>query len=71
MARTTAPNSAGSQFFICLSSTTGKQLDGKYAAFGRVIAGMETVDEIAAVRCNGEMPLTAQIMEKVFFVTTD
>ncbi len=71
MARAQSPNSAGSQFFICLSGTTCKQLDGKYASFGRVIAGMDTVDEIAAVRCNGEMPLKAQIMEKVYFVTTD
>lgn len=44
MARTRDPNSAGSQFFIMVDSAP--HLDGMYAAFGRVIEGMETVDEI-------------------------
>ncbi|MDR0292893.1 MAG: peptidylprolyl isomerase [Oscillospiraceae bacterium] len=39
-------DSAGSQFFICVADCS--QLDGDYAAFGRVIEGMETADEIAA-----------------------
>lgn len=44
MARTSFPDSASSQFFICYSDTYSSSLDGKYAAFGQVIEGMETVD---------------------------
>ena len=47
MARAQNPNSAGSQFFIMHANAS--YLDGQYAAFGRVIEGMETVDEIASV----------------------
>ncbi|MGN0182359.1 MAG: peptidylprolyl isomerase [Candidatus Ornithomonoglobus sp.] len=46
MARTSEPNSASTQFFIVQTDST--YLDGQYAAFGRVTAGMEIVDEIAA-----------------------
>ncbi len=45
MARSQNPNSASSQFFIVHEDSTF--LDGQYAAFGKVVAGMETVDEIA------------------------
>ena len=44
MARSSLPNSAGSQFFIMLSTNTS--LDGNYAAFGKVIAGMENIEKI-------------------------
>lgn len=44
MARTTVPDSASSQFFICYSDKYTASLDGNYAAFGKVIEGMETVD---------------------------
>ena len=47
MARSSAPNSASCQFFIVHETTAS--LDGKYAAFGRVVEGMETVDAIATV----------------------
>lgn len=47
MARTSLPNSAGSQFFIMHANAA--YLDGQYAAFGKVTEGMETVDEIASV----------------------
>ena len=47
MARSQNPNSASSQFFICHADST--YLDGQYAAFGRVIEGMDVVDEIASV----------------------
>ena len=47
MARAYDPNSASSQFFIMHADAP--HLDGQYAAFGRVVEGMETVDEIAAV----------------------
>ena len=46
MARAQAPNSAGSQFFIMHQD--GEFLDGQYAAFGKVLSGIEVVDEIAA-----------------------
>ena len=64
MARAMNPNSAGSQFFIMHQNAS--HLDGQYAAFGKVIEGMEVVDGIAAVRCDWQdKPLTPQIMEKV------
>jgi len=46
-ARAADPNSATSQFFICLVDLP--QLDGKYTVFGQVVSGMEVVDAIAAV----------------------
>ena len=48
MARAMNPDSAGSQFFIMHQDAP--HLDGQYAAFGRVVAGMDVVDRIAAVR---------------------
>ena len=48
MARAMDPNSAGSQFFIM--HETSPHLDGSYAAFGKVIEGIEVVDKIACVR---------------------
>ncbi|MFO8133161.1 MAG: peptidylprolyl isomerase [Thermoplasmatota archaeon] len=48
MARTTDPNSATSQFFICDGAQHG--LDGQYAAFGKVIDGMDVVRDIASVQ---------------------
>ena len=73
MARTQAPNSAYSQFFIC--DATRSHLDGNYAAFGYVVAGLETVDSIASVEVQknrgGEMsdPVEDVIIEKACFVT--
>ncbi|MED3553091.1 peptidylprolyl isomerase [Cytobacillus praedii] len=64
MARTSDPNSAGSQFFIMVNETT--QLDGQYAAFGKVIEGMEVVDSIVSVERNGsDLPLKEQKMKTV------
>lgn len=64
MARTGEPNSAGSQFFIMTADTA--QLDGDYAAFGKVIEGMETVDAIVvAERDPMDKPLEDQKMKKV------
>jgi cyclophilin family peptidyl-prolyl cis-trans isomerase len=53
MARTTDPNSATSQFFIC--DEAQPMLDGSYAAFGRVIEGMTVVREIASVSHDGSL----------------
>ena len=47
MARSSDPNSAGSQFFIVLNDS--KFLDNQYTVFGRVINGMDAVDKIAAL----------------------
>ena len=64
MARSMAPNSAGSQFFIMHQNAP--HLDGQYAAFGKVIEGIEVVDEIAAVRTDyNDKPRTPQVMEEV------
>ncbi|GHU63832.1 peptidyl-prolyl cis-trans isomerase [Clostridia bacterium] len=51
MARSQNPNSASSQFFI--TNTDAIFLDGQYAAFGTVVSGLETVDEISAVPTDG------------------
>jgi len=48
MARSSHPDSAGSQFFVCLGRDHCQHLDRQYTAFGRVIEGIETVDKIAA-----------------------
>ncbi|MBQ8960504.1 MAG: peptidylprolyl isomerase [Ruminococcus sp.] len=64
MARSMMPDSAGSQFFIMHEDAP--HLDGNYAAFGKVIEGIEVVDEIAAVRTDyNDKPLEAQVMKKV------
>ena len=64
MARAMHPNSGGSQFFIMHKAAP--HLDGSYAAFGKVIEGMDVVDEIA--ECDTDMadrPLDPQIMKSV------
>lgn len=67
MARTNAPDSASSQFFICHADSVF--LDGQYAAFGKVIAGMDTVDKIAAVPTDSnDRPKQEQRMLSVRFV---
>ncbi len=64
MARTMAPNSAGSQFFVMVEKAP--HLDGQYAAFGKVIEGMETADAIVnAKRDWSDKPRMAQRMAKV------
>ena len=64
MARAMDPDSAGSQFFIMHKD--GDFLNGKYAAFGRTISGIEVVDKIAAVKTNyADKPLTPVIIEKI------
>ncbi len=65
MARAQAPDSAGSQFFIMHADAS--YLDGQYAAFGKVVSGMDVVDEIAGVATNyADMPVTPQIMKRVY-----
>ena len=64
MARSGNPNSAGSQFFIMHADAP--YLDGAYAAFGRVIEGIEAVDHIAALQTDyADRPLEYPVMERV------
>ena len=64
MARSMDPNSAGSQFFIMHEAAP--HLDGQYAAFGKVIEGLDVVDEIASVETGfQDAPVDKVIMEKV------
>ena len=64
LARAQHPDSAGSQFFIMHDDAP--HLDGQYAAFGKVVSGMDAVDEIAGVATNySDKPLTPQVMKKV------
>lgn len=73
MARTSMPNSAYSQFFIMHDNHTS--FDGNYAAFGCVVAGMETIDELADVEVTTQKyssekskPVTPPVMKSVYFV---
>lgn len=64
MARAQDPNSAGSQFFIMHEDAP--YLDGQYAAFGKVVEGMDVVDAIAATATDyRDKPLEPQVMKKV------
>ena len=70
MARTNDPNSASSQFFIMHADT--QSLDGKYAAFGYVLAGLEVVDAIATCEVAGDAnapkPVKTVVIESATFV---
>ena len=68
MARAMHPDSAGSQFFIMHKNSS--HLDGQYAAFGKIIEGIEVVDEIASVKTDwNDKPKTPQVMKKVTIET--
>ena len=62
MARSQAPNSAGSQFFICAGPTP--QLDNKYTVFGQVVSGLEVIQQIVNVpRDSHDNPINKIVME--------
>ena len=64
MARTMMPDSAGSQFF--LMHKTSPHLDGEYAAFGKVIEGLEVIDKIAEVQTDfSDRPVEDQVIESM------
>jgi len=64
MARAMNPNSAGSQFFIMHKNSP--HLDGQYAAFGKVIEGLDVVDKIAQVGTDwNDRPMVPQIIESM------
>ncbi len=65
MARAFNPNSASSQFFIMHADAP--HLDGQYAAFGKVVSGMEVVDEIASIPTDySDRPKIAMRMKRVY-----
>jgi cyclophilin family peptidyl-prolyl cis-trans isomerase len=67
MARTPDPNSAGSQFFICLSRERTAALDKQYTIFGKVVEGLDIVDAIGKVKTgSGDKPVTPVLMTKVY-----
>ena len=68
MARAQDPNSAGSQFFIMHQDAA--YLDGQYAAFGKVVKGIEVVDKIAGVRTNrwNNRPYEDQVIDTIRIV---
>ena len=67
MARAADPNSAGSQFFIMHKDAP--HLDGQYAAFGKVVAGMDVVDRIASVRTDwNDKPASPVRMKSVVLI---
>ena len=58
MARSSDPNSAGSQFFICLTREKCQHLDGEYTAFGQVVDGLDVVSQLGnAETDNSDRPL--------------
>lgn len=64
MARAQSPNSAGSQFFIMHQDSP--HLDGQYAAFGKVTAGMDVVDRIASASCDrNDRPMQEQKIKRI------
>lgn len=66
MARSNDPDSAGSQFFVCLGRDHCQHLDGKYTAFGTVVEGIEAVRAIAATEIGpGDVPLSPQTMTAI------
>ncbi|MFN8092360.1 MAG: peptidylprolyl isomerase [Vicinamibacteria bacterium] len=68
MARSNDPNSAGSQFFICVADATF--LDRQYSAFGRVVRGMEVADQIVSAPRDGRDNPNERIDMKVRVVET-
>lgn len=67
MARTPDPNSAGSQFFICLSRERTKNLDKQYSIFGKVVEGLDVVEALGKVQTGtGDRPVTPVMMTKVY-----
>ena len=67
MARSMMPNSASSQFFIMHKDAP--HLDGQYAAFGKVISGIEVVDEIATVQTNPmDKPIVPVVIKKMTLI---
>lgn len=75
MARSQDPNSAGSQFFICLSRNGTRSLDGKYTVFGKVVGGLDVVKALGKVAVrrsrHGEnsVPVEPVFIKQAYMVT--
>lgn len=70
MARSNNPDSASSQFFIVHKDST--YLDGSYAAFGKVFAGLDVIDKIASVETDSnDKPLKDQTIKSIKFITVE
>jgi peptidyl-prolyl cis-trans isomerase B (cyclophilin B) len=66
MARSQHPDSAGSQFFICLTREKCQHLDKQYTGFGQVVEGMDVVQKLGAVKCGaGDRPVSPPKMKSV------
>lgn len=66
MARSTAPDSAGSQFFIVTDESNSTQLNGEYATFGKVIEGLDIVHKISETKTdNNDKPNKEVIVELI------
>lgn len=70
MARSNNPNSASTQFFICHKDAS--HLDGSYASFGKVFAGLDVVDKIAEVETDeNDRPLKEQKIKSIRFIEVE
>lgn len=63
MARSSDPNSGGSQFFLCLANTP--HLDGKYTIFGKIVEGLDVIHKVEKTPAQRERPVTPVYMTKV------
>lgn len=67
MARSSDPNTIGSQFFVALSREATARLDGLYPAFGQIISGAETLNRLAAVEVGeGDRPKQLPIIKRIW-----
>ena len=70
MARSSAMDSASSQFFIMHADYPS--LDGQYASFGKVFAGMDEVDKIATTKVDGnDKPIEEQKIHSIRFINIE
>ena len=68
MARSQDKDSASSQFFVCLG--TAAHLDGEYAAFGRIVYGMENIDKISEVAVDeNDKPFADVVIQKAYVIS--
>ncbi len=67
MARSQDPNSAGSQFFICLGRERTAHLDGQYTVFGQLVEGMDVLDTIGQVQTGeGDAPVQPVVIARAY-----
>jgi len=76
MARGQDPNSASTQFFICLTRERTQHLDGQYTAFGKVVEGLDVVEKIGNVEVTTSpvyghrvLPVNPVVIQKAYMIT--